>query len=139
MNTDRDQCRCTNARHKDHLGKHCTAPATESDDYCKYCHDKAANEAMAAILPANIPIQFQVQLQDRFTLADSLSIEKVTEYYRRDGRATVLAVIIAGASTGVGLVLSGLLGAGIGFLISILAAILLPPIRTKIRQIERRP
>lgn len=91
---------------------------------------------MAAILPTNIP----VQLQDRhFGLTDSLSIEKVREFYKRNVWAIVLNVMIAIVSSGVGLVLSGAAGAVIGFLISLLAIPLLPPTYTKIREIERRP
>ena len=139
MDIDRAQCRCANTRHTDHLGEHCTAQATESDNYCKYCHDKAADEAMAAILPTNIPIQHQLRLADRFTLSDSLRIGKVSQFYKTNRWAAALAVIVTCVSTGVGLVFSGFVGAAIGFLISMLAAILLPPIRSTIREIERRP
>lgn len=42
-------CRCENPRHADHAGGPCAAVATETDNYCKPCHDNAADEAMAAI------------------------------------------------------------------------------------------
>lgn len=45
-------CQCKNPRHPNHLGGHCTALATEPDNYCRHCHDKATDEAIAAI---NVP------------------------------------------------------------------------------------
>lgn len=38
------QCICTNLNHSNHEDMRCREPATEIDDYCKECHDKAASE-----------------------------------------------------------------------------------------------
>jgi len=35
-------CKCTNTRHGH--GQSCADSATESDGYCRACHDAAANE-----------------------------------------------------------------------------------------------
>lgn len=39
-----EACRCTSVIHDEHAGGPCTSPATESDGYCKACHDHAARE-----------------------------------------------------------------------------------------------
>jgi len=38
------QCLCTNLNHSNHEDTRCRESATEGDDYCKECHDKAASE-----------------------------------------------------------------------------------------------
>jgi len=35
-------CRCTNLKHPEHLNSVCENLATESDGYCKACHDRSA-------------------------------------------------------------------------------------------------
>jgi hypothetical protein len=48
-------CRCENPRHANHAGGPCRAVATEIDNYLQTSHDKAADEAIAAInLPVNL-------------------------------------------------------------------------------------
>lgn len=37
-------CRCENLSHSNHPGVKCAAVATEADNYCKPCHDKAADK-----------------------------------------------------------------------------------------------
>lgn len=38
-----EQCRCQTAEHG-HPDNQCEKPATETDGYCKECHEKAAKE-----------------------------------------------------------------------------------------------
>ena len=40
-------CRCQSRNHMHELGQ-CLERATESDGYCKECHDAAASEALLA-------------------------------------------------------------------------------------------
>jgi hypothetical protein len=37
-------CRCTSLKHPEHLDRVCENLATESDGYCKVCHDRAGQE-----------------------------------------------------------------------------------------------
>ena len=84
-------------------------------------------------MPTNIP----VQLFDRFRVKDSFSLAKVSEYYKRNNRTLVLAIVITIASSGVGVIFAGWIGVLTGLFISLLSTMLLPPIREKIREIER--
>jgi hypothetical protein len=133
-----NQCRCVNTTHKNHQGNHCAAPATENDDYCKVCHDKAADEAMQAILPTNQPVNVGIRINDNaFNLRDSISFEKQSEFYKRNPWAIALAAAFAITLAGFGLVVGGWVGTLIGLVISLLAIPLLPPTVTKVREIER--
>ena len=127
-------CRCKNPRHANHAGGPCTAVATETDNYCKPCHDKAANEAAAAIQPTNIPIQ----LLDRFRLSDSLSVTKVTEYYKRNVGALLLSLVLTVLASAIGMLFSGVTGFVFGVIVGLFTLMFLPPIKEKIREIERR-
>jgi hypothetical protein len=41
---DMATCRCTSLKHPEHLDRVCENLATESDGYCKICHDRAGQE-----------------------------------------------------------------------------------------------
>jgi hypothetical protein len=125
-----NRCRCTNASHKNHPGSPCALAATENDGYCNFCHDRAADEFIQAI-----PIV--IHASNKFTLKDSINLDKQTEFYENNHWAIVLSAIIAVLSAGIGVLLSGWFGAVIGLVIWLLSTILLPPTATKIRQIER--
>jgi hypothetical protein len=83
-----NRCRCTNASHKNHPGSPCALAATENDGYCNFCHDRAADEFIQAI-----PIV--IHASDKFTLKDSINLDKQTEFYENNHWAIVLSAIIA--------------------------------------------
>ena len=60
--TDIDKCQCKTIQHN-HTGGQCNNSATEADNLCKDCHDKAQEEFAKVEVPTYIPSRKQLNCQ----------------------------------------------------------------------------
>ena len=60
-------CRCTSLKHENHPGRVCENLATESDGYCKACHDLTRGDAKLRYRSPAVPADVE-QTADGFRL-----------------------------------------------------------------------